>query len=62
MRSLTTISLGSTRFAVEVAALLEKVPVGTGSPLPTAEIAKILQDFVEGVEATAKAEGCLHGF
>jgi hypothetical protein len=53
--------LGNARFAVEVTTLLEKVPVGSGSPLPPAVISKILRDFVEEVEATAKAEGCLHG-
>jgi len=54
--------LDSTRFAVEVTTLLEKVLVGSGSPLPHAVISKILRDFVEEVEATAKAESCfLHG-
>jgi hypothetical protein len=53
--------LDSTRFAVEVTTLLEKVLVGSGSPLPHAVITKILQDFVDEVEATAKAESCLHG-
>jgi hypothetical protein len=53
--------LGSARFAVEVTTLLEKVLVGNGLPLPHAVISKILQDFVENVETTARAEGCLHG-
>jgi len=53
--------LDDARFAVEVTTLLEKVAVGTNSPLPPAVIAKILRRFVKGVESTAKAEGCLHG-
>jgi len=53
--------LAGARFAVEVTTLLERVLVGDGSLLPHAVISRILQDFVENVETTARAEGCLHG-
>jgi hypothetical protein len=53
--------LGNTQFAVEVTTLVEKVLVGSASSLPHAVISKILQDFVDEVEATAQAEDCLHG-
>jgi hypothetical protein len=53
--------LGNARFAIEVTTLVERVPVGSASSLPHGVISKILWDFVEEVEATARAEGCLHG-
>lgn len=55
------LQLDSTRFAVEVTTLLEKIPVGDASPVGAAAVYKTLQDFVGGVETAAKTSGNLRG-
>jgi hypothetical protein len=49
--------LGNTKLAVEVTTLVELDSVGTSSPLPHFQIRRVLEQFVDKIEETAKERG-----
>jgi hypothetical protein len=55
------LSLRNAKFAVEVTTLMEKIPVGTLTPLPRGVIRAILHQFVREVDSIARTEGQLQG-
>jgi len=53
--------LDTTKFAVEVTTSVERLSVGTQSPLPTRVIVEFLRRFVKEVERVARAKSYLQG-